>query len=151
MQDGADHQDVRVAVPRLAHRLPEPVGGFLPLFRRADALVVLDVVAEDQVRAALVVSPAPELLAAAHRVDAAAVGQEDGGGFPGFSGLLPKVRQNALVGLQLVFDGVQKAHRLGLRVGDEEDVPLVAVQRRVEDVLQAHDRALGVASRGGDG
>ena len=83
VQDGADDQDVRVAVPGLAHRLPEPVGGCLPLLRGADALVVLDVVAEDEVRAALVVPPAPELLAAANRVDAAAVVQQNGGCLPG--------------------------------------------------------------------
>ena len=151
VQDGADHQDVRVAVPGLAHRLPEPVGGFAPLLGGADALVVLDVVAEDQVRAALIVPPAPELLAAAHGVDAAAAREDDGGGLPGLARLLPEVGQNALIGLQLVLDGVQEADGLGLRVRHQQDVPLVAVQGGVEDVLQAHHRALGVAPGGGHG
>ena len=41
---GADHQNVRVAVPRFADGLPEPVGGLLPLLGGANALVVLDAV-----------------------------------------------------------------------------------------------------------
>ena len=92
VQDGADNEDVRVAVAGLADRLPEPVGGFLPLLRRADALVVFDVVAEDEIRAALVVAPSPQLLAAAYGVDPAAVGEQDGAGLPGFARLLAEVR-----------------------------------------------------------
>lgn len=92
VQDGADDKDVRVAVTGLADRLPEPVGGFLPLLRRADALVIFNVIAEDEIRAALVVAPSPQLLAAAYGVDPAAVGQEDGAGLPGFARLLAEVR-----------------------------------------------------------
>ena len=75
-----------------ADRFPEPVGGLLPLLRRADALVIFDVVAEDQIRAALVVAPSPQLLAAAHGVDPAAVGEQDGAGLPRFARLLAEVR-----------------------------------------------------------
>ena len=92
VQDGADDKDVRVAVTGLADRLPEPVGGFLPLLRRADTLVIFNVIAEDEIRAALVVAPSPQLLAAAYGVDPAAVGQEDGAGLPGFARLLAEVR-----------------------------------------------------------
>ena len=62
------------------------------LLRRADALVVFDVVAEDQIRAALVVAPSPQLLAAAYGVDPAAVGEQDGAGLPRFARLLAEVR-----------------------------------------------------------
>ena len=92
VQDGADDEDVRVAVAGLADCLPEPVGGLLPLLRRADALVVFDVVAEDEIRAALVVAPSPQLLAAAYGVDPTAVGEQDGAGLPRFARLLAEVR-----------------------------------------------------------
>ena len=92
VQDGADDEDVRVAVTGLADGLPEPVGGLLPLLRRADAFVVFDVVAEDEIRAALVVAPSPQLLAAAYGVDPAAVGEQDGAGLPRFARLLAEVR-----------------------------------------------------------
>lgn len=46
---------------------------------------------------------------------------------------------------------VQKADRLGFGVRDQQDVALVAEQGGVEDVLQAHDGAFGVAPGGGDG
>ena len=92
VQDGADDEDVRVAVAGLADCLPEPVGGLLPLLRRADALVIFDVIAEDEIRTALVVAPSTQLLSAAHGVDPAAVGKQDGAGLPGFARLLAEVR-----------------------------------------------------------
>ena len=141
VKDGADHQKVRVAVAGLADGLIEPRGELVALLGGAHALVVFDVVAEDQIGAALVVAPSAQLLPRADRVDAAAVGKLDGGGLPRFfARLLAEVAQDALVFLQLRLDRVKEADRLCLCVRDKEDVALVAVERGVECVFEAHDR-----------
>ena len=151
VEDRADHQNVRVAVAGLADGLIEPRGELVALLGRADALVVFDVVAEDQVGAALVVAPAAQLLPRADRVDAAAVGEEDRRGLPRFfARLLAEIAQNARIFLQLRLDRIEKADRLCLCVRDKEDVVLVAVERGVERVFEAHDRRFRVAARGGD-
>lgn len=152
VEDRADHQNVRVAVAGLADGLIEPRGELVALLGRADALVVFDVVAEDQVGAALVVAPAAQLLPRADRVDAAAVGEEDRRGLPRFfARLLAEIAQNARIFLQLRLDRIEKADRLCLCVRDKEDVVLVAVERGVERVFEAHDRRFRVAARGGNG
>ena len=120
VKDGADHQNVRVAVARLADGLIKPRGELVALLKCAYALVVFDVVAEDQVGAALVVAPSAQLLPRADRVDAAAVGEEDRGGLPGFfARLLAEIAQNARIFLQLRLDRVKEADRLCLCVRDK--------------------------------
>ena len=69
MEQRPDVDDVRVGVARLAHGLIEPVPELLPLLRGVDVLVVLKVVAKNEVGPPLFVPPSADLLARAQRLD----------------------------------------------------------------------------------
>ena len=77
MEQRADIHDIRVSVARLGDRLIKPVPQLLPLLRGVDILVVLQVVADDEIGTPLFMTPAADFLAGADRFDLDPVREQD--------------------------------------------------------------------------
>ena len=127
VEQRADVDDVGVGVAALADRFCEPVLHLLPLIRRVDVLVVLQIVADDKVGTPLLVTSATDLLARADCLDLDAVGQQDDGGLPDLALQLAEVFLQGGVLLQLRLDVGEEALGLFRAVGEDDDVVLVAV------------------------
>ena len=141
----ADADDVGVPVARLAHRTEKPPLQLAPSVGGQHLLIVFDVVQHDQVGSPRPVAAAAELLPRAHRVDAAAVLQQNHAVFPHFALLIAEIGDEGLVFLQFGLDTVQKGGGLTFGVGDEKNILFIAEQGGVEHVLQAHHGGFGVS------
>ena len=150
VEQRSDVDDVRVGVARLAHGLIEPVPELLSLLGCVDVLVVLEVVAQDEVGPPLFVPPSADLLARAQRLDLDPVREEDDRRLPDAAHKLPEVLPERRVLLKLRFDVGEEALGLFRAVREDDLVVLVGVHRRVDGVLEGEVRALGVSTRGLD-
>lgn len=95
VEQRSDVDDVRVGVARLAHGLIEPVPELLSLLGCVDVLVVLEVVAQDEVGPPLFVPPSADLLARAQRLDLDPVREEDDRRLPDAATSSPKSSRSA--------------------------------------------------------
>lgn len=82
MEQRPDINDVRVSVARFADRLVKPVAELFPLLGRVDILVVLKVVAKNQVGPPLFMTASSDFLARAERLDLRTVREEDDARLP---------------------------------------------------------------------
>ena len=146
MQQCPDVDDVRVGVASLGDRLIKPVPKLLALLRRVDVLVVLQVVADDEVGPPLFVAASTDFLAGTDCLDLDSVGGQNNRRFPDLPLQLPEVLPEGGVLLQLRLDVRQEALGLFRAVREDDLVVLVGVDRRVDGVLERKGRALGVAT-----
>ena len=150
MQQRPDVDDVRVGVASLGDRLIKPVPELLALLRRVDVLVVLQIVADDEVGPPLLVAATTDFLAGTDRLDLDPVGGQDDRRLPDLPLQLPEVLPESCVLLKLGLDVRQEALGLFGAVGEDDLVVLVGIDRRVDGVLEGKGRALGVATGGFD-
>ena len=148
MQQRPDVDDVRVGVASLGDRLIKPVPELLALLRRVDVLVVLQVVADDEVGPPLLVAASTDFLAGADCLDFDPVGGQNDRRFPDLPLQLPEVLPESCVFLELGLDVRQEALGLFGAVGEDDLIVLVGIDRRVDGVLESKGRALGVATGG---
>lgn len=141
MEQCADINDVRVSVARFGYCFVKPVPQLLALLRGVDILVILQVVADDEVRTPLLVAAATDLLARPDGLDLDSVGEQDDRGLPDPPLQLAEVFLQRRVLLQLRLDVGQEALRLLRAVRKDDDVVLVGVDSGREVVLEGEGGA----------
>ena len=146
VQDGADDPERAVRVERVDERPAEPAPDFLPLLRCGRVLIVLDVVADDEVRSGAPAAQSAQARAGPFCEDPGAASQFKMIAPPRFADHLAEILAQVGVVLQLVANVVEEHLRLRRRVADDDDEPHALRTQRPRREEESDGRRLRVAA-----
>ena len=150
MEQRPDINDVRVSVARFADRLVKPVAELFPLLGRVEILVVLKVVAKNQVGPPLFMTASSDFLARAERLDLRTVREEDDARLPDAPLKVSEVLPDGSVFLDFGLDVPEEAFGLFRAVREYNLIVFVAIDPGVNRIFKREGRRLRVTSGGLD-